>query len=292
MNNLPLDLPLVCLQARTLPEGWEQAVIRTWEEGATIATQYDRPGDPPSRDVTLCLAVAEPFAEPRLHRAMPGGIYDLEVYVQEVLDGIHDHWIDPEHGKWQYTYHERLTAYRAPGLPAPVDQLAYVVETLAAAPYSRRAQASLWKPWEDESTEHPACLQRLWFRLMDDRLVMSAHMRSNDAYKAAFMNMYAFTELQREMAAQIGVQPGEYMHIADSFHIYGSYFGEFEGFLKMTSTRKPEERTFTTAFARDMFVEGCDTLLAEKDMPEEKKAIVLQRKEDLLRPGCVPVSGK
>jgi len=273
MTDLQLDLPIVCLQARTLPEGWEQAVIRTWEEGATIATQYDRPGDPPSRDVTLCRAVAEPFAEPRLHRAMPGGIYDLEVYVQEVLDGIHDHWIDPEHGKWQYTYHERLTAYRAPGLPAPVDQLAYVVDTLAAAPHSRRAQASLWKPWEDESTEHPACLQRLWFRLMGDRLVMSAHMRSNDAYKAAFMNMYAFTELQAKLARQLSerlgreIVPGQYNHIADSFHIYGSYFEDFRGFLESVNARTFEQRTYTTEAMAPLFAEARAKIAAalEKD---------------------------
>ena len=29
---------------------------------------------------------------------------------QEVVNGIHDHWIDPAAGKWTYTYHERLFA--------------------------------------------------------------------------------------------------------------------------------------------------------------------------------------
>ena len=53
----------------------------------SIPTQYDREGDPLSRDVSLFLAVADAFAEPRIHRAMPGGIYDLEVYRQEVVNG-------------------------------------------------------------------------------------------------------------------------------------------------------------------------------------------------------------
>lgn len=275
MSEIPLDLPVICLQAANLAEGWERAVVATWEQGVAIATQYDRPGDPPSRDVTLCLSVADPFAEPRLHRALPGGIYDLEVYVQEVVDGIHDHWIDPEAGKWQYTYHERLTAYSVPGLDESTNQLEYVVEALAEAPHTRRAQATLWKPWEDPATEHPACLQRLWFRLLDDRLVMTAHLRSNDAYKAAFMNMYAFTELQRTIAERIAqrtgreIVVGQYNHIADSFHIYGSYFEEFQGFLKTLETRTWEQRTFTTEQVAPLFEEA-----------RAKIAIKLQREQE------------
>jgi thymidylate synthase len=268
MTELPLDLPLISITARTLPEGWEQAVLACWERGAEIHTQYDKPGDPPSRDVTLCLAVAEPFAEPRIHRAMPGGIYDLEVYTQEVVDGIHDHWIDPAAGKWQYTYHERLAAYGVPGVPAPVDQLEYVVATLAAAAESRRAQAMVWKPWEDGRTDHPACLQRLWFRLIGDRLVMSAHMRSNDAFKAAFMNMYAFTALQARIAERLAartgrpIAPGQYNHIADSFHIYGSYFEDFRGFLESLKTRTFEQRTYATEQVAPLFAEAREKIKA------------------------------
>lgn len=129
----------------------------------------------------------------------------------------------------------------------------------------------------------PACLQRLWFRIADGKLHMNIHIRSNDAFKAAFMNMYAFTELQREMAGQIGVKPGEYMHIADSFHIYGSYFDEFEGFLQTVKKRSEADRVYTTEFACDFFIEGCDTLLAEADMPTEKKAIIEKRKAELTK---------
>ena len=268
MPDLPLDLPLISLTARTLPEAWERAVLACWEQGAEISTQYDKPGDPPSRDVTLCLAVAEPFAEPRIHRAMPGGIYDLEVYTQEVVAGIHDHWIDAAAGKWQYTYHERLAAYSVPGVAEPVDQLEYVVATLAAAPDSRRAQATLWKPWDDGRTDHPACLQRLWFRLLGDRLVMSAHMRSNDAFKAAFMNMYAFTALQARLAQRLAqrlgrpIVAGQYNHIADSFHIYGSYFEDFRGFLESLKTRTFDQRTYTTDQMAPLFEEAREKIKA------------------------------
>jgi thymidylate synthase len=265
---MELSLPVVQIVAENLPEGWERAVLETWQRGAQIATQYDREGDPPSRDVSLFLAVADPFAEPRIHRAMPGGFDDLEVYRQEVVDGIHDHWIAPEEGKWQYSYHERIAAFTVPGESAAVDQLAYVVKALCAAPHTRRAQCVLWKPWADAQCDHPACLQRLWFRIFDDRLLLAAHMRSNDAFKAAYMNMYAFTDLQRVVAEavsqQLGreIKVGQYNHVVDSFHIYGSYFEEFEGFLKTVESRSFEQRTYRTADVQILIDEAREKIAA------------------------------
>ena len=264
----------------SLPLAWEKSTIACWQQGESFPTEYDRSGDPNSRDVTAMVHVRRPFDEPRIHRAFPGGLDDLEKYRAEVLYGVHDHWIDPAAGKWEYTYHERLAEYDVPGIGL-FDQLAAVVEKLTAVPYTRRAQAVTWQVWNDMKVDDPACLQRLWFRVADGRLHLNCHIRSNDAYKAAFMNMYAFTELQRVMAAEIGVQPGQYIHVADSFHIYGSYFGEFEGFLKMVGKRSFEDRTFSSEYARELFIEGCDKLLTEPDMPAGKKALVEKRKAEL-----------
>jgi thymidylate synthase len=273
------------VEAKTLPEGWETAVRRCWNEGARFRTQYDKPADPPSRDVACLIHVKEPFGEPRIHKAFPGGLDDLEVYRAEVLYGVHDHWIAPQEGKWEYTYHERLFAYQVPGAAAPIDQIARVVQLLKETPHTRRAQAVTWQAWQDLGIRDPACLQRLWFRIEEPegggpgRLNLVIHIRSNDAFKAAFMNMYAFTELQKEVARQVGVAPGEYVHVADSFHIYGSYFAEFEGFLKMIE-RRPD-RTFTSDFARPMFEDGVRRLLAEKDLPADKRQVMERRLAEL-----------
>ena len=263
-----------------LPLAWEKAVVACWEQGERFPTEYDKPGDPNSRDVTALIHVTAAFEEPRIHRAFPGGLDDLEKYRSEVLYGVHDHWIDPAAGKWEYTYHERLRAYQVPG-HGTFDQIDGVIRKLREVPYTRRAQAVTWQVWNDMSIDDPACLQRMWFRISGGKLHMNIHIRSNDAFKAAFMNMYAFTELQREVAAAVGVEPGEYMHIADSFHIYGSYFQEFEGFLRTVAGRPLDQRVFTTAFARDFFVDGCDALLAEGDLPAGKRAIVQKRKAEL-----------
>jgi len=56
----------------TLPEAWEQAVLRCWEEGDRIRTEYDKPTDPESRDCTVMIVARRPFQEPRIHKAFPG----------------------------------------------------------------------------------------------------------------------------------------------------------------------------------------------------------------------------
>jgi len=273
---------------KNLPMAWEKAVLQCWNEGESFPTQYDKPNDPHSRDVVAMIHVTEPLSEPRLHRAFPGGLGDLEKYRAEVLLGVHDHWVAPQEGKWEYTYHQRLFEYEIPdGIPfltkpnTVINQIDKCIEALKQCGFTRRAQAVTWKCWEDLGIHDPACLQRLWFRVQNNRLNMNIHIRSNDAYKAAFMNMYAFVELQKYVADQVGVEVGEYIHIADSFHIYGSYFDEFRGFLKTVEMRKPEDRVWDWNFGKEMFIEGCDQLLKEEDMPEDKKQLVRERKTQL-----------
>ena len=247
------NIPALSVGAATLPEAWEKAILACWTQGVDIRTEYDRRDaagryiDPPSRDCTLMVSVADPFAEPRIHKNIPGGPEELEVYRQEVVEGIHDHWVDPtDPDKWTYTYHQRLFAYAptenlddpAAARLGAVNQIELAINKAAETMYSRRIQATTWMPTADPRTDDPPCLQRLWFRiLLDDSgepvLNLNTHWRSRDGYKAWYMNAFALTDLQRLIAQQISqrigrnVRVGRYVDICDSFHIYGSYFQEF-----------------------------------------------------------------
>ena len=240
------NIPVINITAKCLPQAWEKAVLAVWDKGLKIKTQYDKPDDPPSRDATVMIVVTDPFAEPRIHKNFPGGPEELESYRQEVVNGIHDHWIDPAAGKWTYTYHERLFAYcpvediRNPKSPKPfrkVDQIQYIIDSLSEVNHTRRAQAITWMPTADPQTDDPPCLQRIWCRLVANEkgelsLNMNTHWRSRDLYKAWFMNVYALTDLQRTIAGRISqkinkpVATGRYVDISDSLHIYGSYFAD------------------------------------------------------------------
>lgn len=272
------DPSVLDIHGRTLPEVWERSILACWADGRRYRTEYDKEDDPPSRDCVARLVIFDPMAEPRVHKAIPAGLEDLEIYRQEVLYGVHDNWIDPAAGKWEYTYHERLFDYRVPqvgGKERSINQIEAVIEKLAATPHTRRAQAVTWQCWNDLDCVDPTCLQRLWFRLEEVkatpgksewRLNMNISMRSNDAFKAAFMNMYAFTELQAWIAGRIAekmkcpVRVGRYIHEADSYHIYGSYFREVERFVSLYKDVPLEKRVIDSSDVRYFFDSGRITL--------------------------------
>ncbi len=254
------NIPVLNVTGKCLAEAWERSVLAVYENGCDIKTEYDKPHDPPSKDCSITIVVENPLAEPMIHRDMPGGLEDLQEYVMEVLDGIKDHCIrdtaDPDDTRWEYTYHQRLFNYSLLNSDKIYDQIEIVAGKLAEVPYSRRAQAITWKVWEDNTCYDPACLQSVWCRMLkgeNDQWLLNTNVRfrSNDAYKAAFMNMFALIMLQQKIANRIAelsgldVGLGRYVHQADSYHIYGSYMEEFESrFMRMYRERSFAERCF------------------------------------------------
>ncbi len=291
------NIPVLLISGNTLPEVWERAVLRTWQEGTEARTQYDAERARASRDATAILVIESPLAEPRLHRSFPAGLEELEIYRQEVIYGVHDSWIDPLDKKWSYTYHQRLFAYDVIGDFAdsgkggpfgPINQMQHLVDALVACFHTRRAQAITWMPTVDPGHVDPPCLQRIWARILPgsgDELVlnMNTHWRSRDAYKAAFMNLYAITDLQRILAEEISrksgrkVVPGRHVDISDSFHIYGSYFEEFQSsFLSLMEKRSFDQRVWRTEDVEEFLCAGKLQLLNGK--PGEPEIAIEHKK--------------
>lgn len=278
-------IPVLTAEGDGIARAWENSLIALYQRGCQMRTQYDRPGDRPSRDATMLITVHDPLSEPMIHRDMPGGLEDLQEYVMEVCEGIKDHWVrdlnDPQDTRWEYTYHQRLFRYEVPSLAESFDQIEALCRQLAQTGYSRRAQAITWKVWEDAQCYDPACLQSIWCRITEDggigRLNMNVRFRSNDAYKAALMNMFALVQLQQRMAQRISqlsgraLALGRYCHLADSYHIYGSNLAEFEArFLAALETRDFAGRTLRYADVRDLMEEARPAILAKVrgDTPE------------------------
>ena len=255
------NIPVLFVEGNCLAEAWEKSLIEVYNKGCDIKTEYDKPEDPPSKDSTITIVINDPLAEPMIHKDIPGGLEDLQEYVLEVIDGIKDHLVrssaaDQEDTRWEYTYHQRLFEYSIPGIKEIYDQIELLSEKLSKTPHSRRAQAITWKVWDDNFCNDPACLQSIWCRLLQDSedtwyLNTNVRFRSNDAYKAAFMNMFALIQLQLKIAERVSTQTGKeiklgrYVHQADSYHIYGSYLQEFEQrFIQALETRTFEERSY------------------------------------------------
>ncbi|MCX6724624.1 MAG: thymidylate synthase, partial [Candidatus Shapirobacteria bacterium] len=214
---------------------------------------------------------------------------ELEIYRQEVVLGIHDHWVGKGQKGWSYSYHDRLFHYLS-GKTNPkligggfcvgesiyLNQIDSMVENLCKCFYTRRAEAITWDPDKDIYDDEPPCLQRIWCRVLEDPekglvLNMDTDWRSRDAYKAAFMNIFALTDLMKVIADKISqkigkpVSIGRYVDCSNSYHIYGSYFEQFKGFLETVKNRTFEERTYTSEFAEQFFEETREKLLKNPD---------------------------
>jgi thymidylate synthase len=262
------NIPVLHVSAPSLAAAYEAALKALFEHGIRMKTQYDKPGDPESIDATMNITVEDPWSDPMIHKAFPGGIEDLREYVMELL-GLKDHWVknmdDPSDTRWEYTYHQRLADWgtwrqkspQASGNPGTgINQIGKVVEKLAAQPYSRQAQMITWMPAMDPDAYDPPCLQSLWYRLLEDGgtryLNCNIRFRSNDAWGASFMNMFGFIHFNRTLVADelqkrtgVKVELGRMNWQADSYHLYGKDQKDFrERFWNRLSITSFEDRIF------------------------------------------------
>lgn len=218
------QIPVITIEAANLPEAWEKACLAVWGRGVTVETAYDDAEEKPSLDSTTIIKVRNPLAEPMIHKNIPIGYEDLVVYVQEVVNSVHDYFMDDN--MYSYMYSHRFRSYFG------FDQISKLLMELINSPTGRRNQITTWDPRNDLGAEDPPCLQRVWFRLLrnDERqwvLNMNTHWRSRDLWKAWFTNAYAMVCLQVMIAdtirsnSNMAVVVGRYVDISDSLHIYG-----------------------------------------------------------------------
>ncbi|MEE0775964.1 MAG: thymidylate synthase [Bacillota bacterium] len=194
------------VHGKTLPNAYHRALQELYHNGETVdCPDYNTR----CKEMAITFHVEFPLAEPRISRCFIGGHHELQQYVMEVCDGILDFMIGQGDNVWEYTYHDRIK-----------DQIPFVLQELKKNPDSRRAVISVRDNSVDMFNDHPACLQHMQFMLRNNRLDLQVLMRSNDAVEATFMNAFAFIELQKCVADELGVAVGTYTHTANSFHVY------------------------------------------------------------------------
>jgi thymidylate synthase len=252
-------IPVIHVEGNNIPEVWELSLCRLWDEGVEMPTEYEN--SPSSLDCTMIQVVQNPFNEPRYHKKLPTSFEGLEEYRKEVVEGFHNEYV----GKgWNYSYNHRLTEYFG------LNQLQKAIDKLATNWYTRRALVMTWDPKVDLFDSEAPCFQQANFRIdTGNTLNMTTYWRSRDAFKAAFMNMIAFTDLQRYVAEEVSkklgseIKVGQYTDISNSYHLYSRYNDEFEKFLQSMKDRPFEARTMTSN-KFNLVIQNLDEISKEK----------------------------
>ncbi|MBD3352231.1 MAG: hypothetical protein GF364_12155 [Candidatus Lokiarchaeota archaeon] len=259
-------MKVIHIAKETVGEAWATAVLEVFFFGEEIKTEYDAPNDFPSKDATSLIHITEPYSKPLRGYKVPiyahmGDLYATESikgnYLEEIVDGIHDHEIGTG-PSFPYTYHDRIVNYRWKStedglkkdeLAEPVNQLQYIIDKLKKNGFSRRAQAVTWRAHTDPGSVDPPCLQRLWARIIQGKLVFETTWRSRDLFKAWGANVNGMLAWAKIVADALNVEVDCYVDFCNSLHIYGKkkVFIEVVDFIERLMKR--QARKFDKKYA-------------------------------------------
>jgi len=309
------------IKANNIRDAWLSAIGQVLYDGDNIKTEYDnKPNDPLSKDATVLIEVIEPFNSPITRKdklvmlktkygnsfKVYGCMADTYLigsiqsgYIEEIMEGINDHYIWESGLSFPYSYHDRIYNYTPFSLEdaihidydlevvnseivkkhqkliqaekikvtpestvwklkngmefdldkkisdqlgieklpisvfnfPKINQIEYIIEKLKSEPYSRRAQAVTWRPLVDPYHHDPPCLQRIFMRIKENKLLMQTSWRSRDLFRAWEANVNGMIRIQNYVAEQLNVEVGHYLDFSNSLHIYGSNIPEVKDML-------------------------------------------------------------
>lgn len=142
-------------------------------------------------------------------------------------------------------YNKQITQFSDDGAtfrgaygPKLLEQLPYVLEVLWADPASRQAVMTFWRERPRQSRDVP-CTVSVQFLRRDEEdgfpishVDMLVYMRSNDAWLGLPYDLFNFTQLQAQVAFELGAVMGTYHHIVGSMHLYEEHWEKARALLK------------------------------------------------------------
>jgi thymidylate synthase (methanogen type) len=314
-------------------DAWLSAIGLVLFNGDDVKTEYDKSEDSPSKDATVLIEIKDPLSNPIMRKdkimkikSKYGNSYEVygcmadtyligsiqSGYIEEIMDGVNDHYIWDSGLSFPYSYHDRIFNYTPFSLEdtihinynleyvdnefvkkhqklmqaekiestpesniwklkngvefdldkkisdqigvekipmgvinfPKINQIEFIVQKLKDKPYSRRAQAITWRPLVDPYHHDPPCLQRIYMRVKNGKLIMQTTWRSRDLFRAWEANVNGMIRIQKNVADQLDVEMGHYLDFSNSLHIYGNTISEVKDMLNRMKNRGesfPEE---------------------------------------------------
>ena len=142
-------------------------------------------------------------------------------WLQENRVSIWDEWASPE-GELGPVYGVQWRSWPTPG-GEHVDQIAGVLETLRTDPDSRRMVVSAWNVAALPEMALAPCHALFQFHVADGRLSCQLYQRSADMFLGVPFNIASYALLTHMMAAQAGLNVGEFIWTGGDCHIYDNH---------------------------------------------------------------------
>src|ERR1043165_5093929 len=153
-------------------------------------------------------------------------------YLKEHGVSIWDEWADPT-GELGPVY-----GYQWRNWPAPdgrhIDQIAAVQEQIRSAPDSRRLMVSAWNGADIPRMALAPCHVLFQFYVADGRLSCQMYQRSADAFLGVPFNIASYALLVHLVAAQVGLEVGEFVWTGGDCHIYENHLDVVQEQLSRT----------------------------------------------------------
>nr|WP_218868544.1 thymidylate synthase [Pseudoclavibacter chungangensis] len=142
-------------------------------------------------------------------------------WLQERGVSIWDEWAD-ENGELGPVYGVQWRSWpRADG--STVDQIQQVVDEIRVNPDSRRLIVSAWNVAALPDMALPPCHLLFQFYVADGRLSCQLYQRSADLFLGVPFNIASYALLTHMVAAQTGLEVGEFVWTGGDCHIYDNH---------------------------------------------------------------------
>ncbi|OZD71603.1 thymidylate synthase [Rhodococcus sp. 05-340-1] len=142
-------------------------------------------------------------------------------WLQERGVSIWDEWAAPD-GELGPVYGVQWRSWPTPS-GEHIDQISQVIETLKTDPDSRRMIVSAWNVGEIPRMALPPCHAFFQFYVADGKLSCQLYQRSADMFLGVPFNIASYALLTHMVAAQTGLEVGEFVWTGGDCHIYDNH---------------------------------------------------------------------
>jgi thymidylate synthase (methanogen type) len=123
---------VIFISSNNVRDAWLSALVQVLYQGDDIKTEYDKNGEIPSKDASALIEIKEPFSNPIMRKgkiikikSKYGNAYEVygcmadtylvgsiqSGYIEEILEGVNDHYIWDSGASFPYSYHDRIFNY-------------------------------------------------------------------------------------------------------------------------------------------------------------------------------------